>query len=314
MKLHFTHVVTLSALTTAAASAAPLVSESFDYASGAPIAAQAGGSGWSGAWQINANATSTSTIVSGLTLGTYPTSGNALQIDQGTITNDDRGFVGRAVNADAGGSGTLFLSYLVRQTRDEGLPFGNGQDTFFGHSVTDELIEEPVIDSKFNGQISGSNGFGGPEGVDVAFGKLGNDGGDGRSAYTMPQDTTLLAIYAWEPVGVGNFSMTGDPLTATLWLLDESDYEAVFAAGLSIASLDANNQVKTVEASTIGSFGTESLDSGDLFRFFVQDAAVTFDEIRIGNQLSDVVAAPIPEPTSVAAIGLLGLVGLRRRR
>jgi hypothetical protein len=303
----------LIAATASTASAATLASDSFDYVLGTLITGQAGGSGWSGAWQTDADALPVSTVVEGLSFGLYPTSGNALQMDVGQLANDNLGFAGRAVSGGPSGD-TLFMSYLVQQTRDEGLPFGDGQDTFFGHSVAGNIDNSISNQGKFNGQVSGSNGFGGPEGVDVAIGKLGSDGGDGRTSFVMPQDTTLMAIYAFDPVGVPDFQQSGNPLEATLWILDADDYAAVDAAGGDIAALDANNQVKTVEPSTIGNFGTPDLNSGDLFRFFVQDAAVTYDELLIGQTLRDVLPTAVPEPSALAAVGLMGLLGMRRRR
>jgi len=301
--------ITVACALQQAATAAPLASESFDYATGTAVAGANGGSGWDGPWVTNADLDATeAAIVGGLSFGLYPVAGNALRIDQGVSDNEVVGFAGRPVGSGVS-SGTLFASYLFRQTRDEGLPFGNGQRTFFGSSVSDGGIDQSFDDAKFQGQLSGSNGFGGPEGLNVATDKFGSAG---EADYELPQDETFLAVLSYEPVGVPNFTSTGDPVTATLWIVDEADYAAIFAAGLSVASLDANNAAKAVEAGTIGSFGTPDLASGDLFRFFVQDAAVTFDEIRLGTSLSDVVAAPIPEPTALSGLGLLSVLGLRR--
>lgn len=124
--------LTALALAASTASAATLAKDSFDYVLGTPITGQSGGTGWSGAWQSDLNANtvgdSSSTVVAGLGFGLYPTSGNALQMDIGNITDDTRAFVGRAAGNGTTGS-TLFMSYLVQQTRDEGLGFGNWRKT-----------------------------------------------------------------------------------------------------------------------------------------------------------------------------------------
>ncbi|MEM8495535.1 MAG: PEP-CTERM sorting domain-containing protein [Planctomycetota bacterium] len=292
--------------------ASPLVTETFDYTAGQNIAGQTGGTGWAAgsSWQTSVEGSPSATVVSGLDFSTLPTSGNALQLDVDNPTAvDARGFVGREFGHSVTGNTELFVSYLVRQTRDEGLPFGNGQVTTFGTNFTDAGIEATNSSNLFvQATTNGSNGFGGPEGVNVSLGKAD---GLGTADHVFPLDETLMVVLSFDSIGVGNFT-SGLNSEAKIWILSESDYDAVLTAGLSEAALDANNQVVGIEARGVGTFGTARIDPTDLFRFSGSSTTVIFDELRIGSELDDVVL--IPEPASLALIALGGVCLMSRRR
>ncbi len=304
--------IAAAALATAA-SAAPLTSESFNYTPGTPIAGQSGGSGWGGAWQADAQS---ATVVPGLDFGLYPTSGNALQIAQGLSDNSSGlGFAGRAFgntvgNSDFNDRQSFMLSYLVRLDRDEGLPFGNGQVTQFGHDFSGTTVGTTSdSDRKLQARVNGSNGFGGPEGVNVSIGK---QDGQGTASYAFEEGETLMAVAIYSGVNWGTFEQWASD--ATLYLLDEDDYAAVAASADPLSALAGNNQVSATESRSGSAFGPDGPQVSDLFRFYAGESTVTFDEIRTGTALADVIPAAIPEPGSAAGLALLGLMSLRRRR
>jgi hypothetical protein len=290
-------------------SAAVLICESFDYTPGLPVAGLDGGSGWGDVWQTVTNAAATATIVSGLTLGDYPVAGSALQMSQGTTTDTAAlGFAGRAFGNTVDNKNPFYLSYLVRQTRDEGVPFGSGQNTQFGHDFSEVGIGTVADNDRVvQARLSGSNDFGGPEGINVSIDKQSSGG---TAAFTFPQDETFLVVLAYETLGFG--SSEAGSTTATLWLLDADDYDAVVAAGISKSVLNTNNRITVTESDVFDKFGPKALESADVLRFYTAEADVTFDEILGGTELTDVIAIPEPATATLIAVGL-GLIAVRRR-
>lgn len=139
--------------------------------------------------------------------------------------------------------------------------------------------------------------FGSP-GPDIFVGKPGNaanapwslefvGGGSSRATNYRPVvGQTDLLVTRWNL----------DADTVTLWVNP--------ALGSEPTSFDAQLQVLTVNLTEIGGMTLYSTGAHSL------------DEIRIGTAYADVVPAAVPEPSSAALLGLLGIAGAvwRRRR
>ncbi|MEM6391547.1 MAG: PEP-CTERM sorting domain-containing protein [Planctomycetota bacterium] len=284
------------------AAAAPLVSESFDYTLNANAAGQNGGTGWAvgSSWSLTPTPTSSATITEGLTFSSMPVSGNALEINEDE-NDDEVAFLRRSFGNAVGQNGNFYVSYLIRQSRDITPSFGNG--TEFGH----EFRETGATGNPFlHGRAKRSGGFSGPYEAAIAVGNNLN----ADTTFDLPEDQTFLAVFAYENIGLPNF--TSEDTTSTFWLLSESDYDSVAAAGISKASLDTFNQASVVEFVEDPTFGTAELTPTDLFGLLAERGTVTYDEIRGGTELADVIAIPEPGSSALLAAGLACLAGRRR--
>lgn len=281
-----------------AADAAVVIEESFNYTVGEDINGKNGGTGFNGAWAFtnggdtSANAPfATGTVVNGLSFGSLVTSGGALQLTNRTSTGANASSANRQVAVNGPGD-SIWSSYLVRMAQ------------------TPPVIGT-VLDARYrNGSATGTtilrNGA-------VQNNATNNPGvaisGAGTAAATgLAADTTYLMI--------ANFtgSSTNSYTNATMWVLTETGFANFLAGGGTLAALNANAFATATNSGSAVSIDANS-DYFDFFNFagnVSTQTSVIYDEYRLGTALSDVV--PVPEPASLALIGIGGALVLGRRR
>jgi hypothetical protein len=303
---------TATAALAATSQAAVLVYDGFDYTAGNALAGNAGGIGWDGSWQVDSQGGSNSgaSVVGGLTFSDYPVLGNAAEVlsnYNGQISGTT--YAGTtAARQTATGIGavstptTFYTSILFRQLQTDN-SFANEStfsfaDTDFGGQQ--KLISRPV-------DLFDSDD---PQNVAVGPGNEATVGTAGIEA-----ETTYLIISKFENINAPVFG--GLDISATLWALDETAYDAIKAGGITESELNAN-AVATATRTDVGPDFPPSFLGGEFSRLrsvtgFGINNRSRFDELRVFTDLDDVNAV-IPEPTSALAISMIGLLGLRRRR
>lgn len=289
---------TATCLITASLHAAPFAYEGFDvpgdYTNGVGIeTAVTGnpGSGFSTAWvNTKTNAASDDNDITGSALGLEYTDskGNVLSTTAGSAFNaasdraDDyhREFT-LPTTPTAGGE--LWMSLLFERgaaSKNWGVTLDSGTSSgLAGFGIGDD----------------NSTGSGSFPGVSAAIqGTFGN-------RLEVAYDATVFVVgrVTFDATDVGNSP------TMDIWVNPDLDED------LSLAAVGAGDATHT--RSYAGSTGTDLL-----VIYSHQDNEITFDEIRLGESWSDVVAieGEVPEPSSVALIGLgcLTLLGHRRKR
>jgi hypothetical protein len=293
------------------ASADILLYEGFDYDTGS-LDGNAGGTGWAGAWQTSSQggSISGSSVINGLSLSDYPVLGNAAEV----VSNYNGQLAGTtygnttAARQTATGLGTVsspttyYTSFLFRQ--DETFDnFGNESTFAFGATPSggqNRLIARPV-------DLFDSNN---PQNVAVGG---GNEATLGTAGIEI--DTTYLIISKYENINAPVFG--GNDITATLWAIDAAGYDLIKAGGITEAELNAN-AVATATRTDVGPAFPPSLVGGEFARMIAVTGFGTnnrsqFDELRLFTDLDDVNRI-IPEPASLALLGLGSICLLGRRR
>lgn len=293
---------------------ATFVHESFTgYSVGLMRGQAATGSGLSGVYGGNGNAAvedpptaasgsfATGTFVSsGLTFGDYlPTSGGAMTIASGTTV------VGvKVAPTTPSYSGTLWVSFLVRfnaahNSSATGNPGVELRLTTGSASDAGNAKFRTYADSRVDGNTA--------IGVDYNSSDFASVG---SSPAVLANGTTYIMISSFTNVGAS----IGGGGVATTWAMTQSQYEAMMTSPLGPEAY--------LLAATAGQYfgmatATDAEKASDVFdnSIFLQMVSVsnnvTYDEIRLGSSLVDVV----PEP-GTALLGILGasVAWVRRRR
>ncbi len=277
-------------LTTIPAFGSTLVYEGFNYTTGtAALSGANTGSGWTTAWTVDSG--SAPDVVSGsIALGSLTVSGNSItQSADATNNSITRSFTAVGTGVTSGAAQTVWLSFVLQ---------GNGNnsgDAYLsllrnsGSAATDELVRIGRKSGVSGGNITLSSAAS-TNPAQTAFGNV-----------TFDSTARLLLVKLdLQRSGVG----TGTNIvTAQLW---------------TVTSVPADEGAL---GSSVANFTTATLGSGtglDKVRLYdaSSGANASFDEIRIGDTLSDV--TPVPEPsTYAAALGLGALAAsclFRRRR
>ncbi len=305
---------TLTALTAAAmvgvgdASATLLVSESFNYDLSLTTlnGTAATGTGLSGNWTQKHNGAGESNVVAGLVFGSLVTSGNAYQLlgDRLTGGNDRYNVANVAISAPTSAS-TIWHTHLIQlQVRDEELssnsttPNSRWQARVSVHSGQHDRTNAPA-QFGFSSTRDGSTSQGT---VQLAGSTNGGAALNFNQTYLVVAKLTGLHD---DGVGVEK--------TATMWVLSLSDFNAVVADNYSETSLDDNNVYKLsrsvtndTEVALVGQLNLHTVDWTERNFFPI------YDEIRYGTTAEFVM--PIPEPASLALLGLGGLMMLGGRK
>jgi hypothetical protein len=211
-------------------------------------------------------------------------------------------------------SGTLWNSHLFRIPElGEAVANASAIGTRINDGDTSDGATSGGANSYFsaNGNNNSASGPASTPGLDYA-------GGAGTTATsdpvtTLSENTTYLALAKFTNVGIA--LSAGDPGVASLWVFDQSGYEAWRAAGSSEASLGTHATWTITESATSGTY---NFSSSEFLQFYVfnQSASTAIDglmdEVRWGTTLD---AVAIPEPSSFALlIGTLAATCLVRRR
>lgn len=140
----------------------------------------------------------------------------------------------------------------------------------------------------------------------------------GQGSHTVYLDATTSSYTPDAVVGttymfVTKFAYDGTNTTATSWILEAGNYDAIALDGaVTEAELDLNrySQGSTTRAGAYGITSGEFLQLVS-WRTGSSKRITVIDELRIGSSLESVMA--IPEP-SAALLGGLGVLLLLRRR
>lgn len=301
----------------ASANASLLIQEQFNYAiaDGTSMGGVAAtGTGLQGNYAVRNSGGSSTYATTGLSFGSnfFATSGGALSV---TTTAGAGQFSILGVQMDVTAqSGTLWNSHLFRIPElGETVAFANAIGTRINDGDTVDGATSGGPNSYFgvNGNNNSASGPASTPGVDIA-------GGNGTTAssdpvMTLSENTTYLALAKF--TNVGTALSVGNPGVASLWVFDQSGYDAWRTAGSSEASLGDHATWTITESVTSGTY---NFSSSEFLQFYVFNQSVTaaidglMDEVRWGTTLGSVA---IPEPSSFALlIGTLAATCLIRRR
>jgi hypothetical protein len=270
----------------------PLLYEPFNYPVGTAIQGQSGGTGWSGnAWSVAGSMPNLqANTVAGLTFGSYPVQGNALQISSTGSANWNSGFVARQISATIP-QGEVWTGYLYR--RDDINPGVHQLDLRVANTSNGGTGARLINRSKdgVSGWVTeGGTGYGGT----TARGSAGN----------INDGNTYLLLARFTNVGISGGG------TATWWALSAPNWATIqMAAGsgpVTVAMLDAHHTSKA----SISSTSTMTMPSNHFFQFFSyrksgwEQLTYTVDELRVGTSLAAVAPSAggggTPPPTTVA--------------
>lgn len=227
------------------------------------------------------------------------TGGRAHIIYDTTIRNATRGL-------DASlSSGTLYGSFLYVC----GGGTNNGiSDLLFGASnATDNTGKIVVAANEYDGSSTS-------DGPNYMGARISGTGVKATGTQMAEDGTTYLVLFQLSNIGATSGSQTLDA-----WALTEAQFDTFKAGGLTSAELNAatlgatatdvlQRTSVTKSAATYASF----LDT-DSMRLYSLRTNGQFDEIRIGSASLDEVT-PVPEPASIAALGLASMLMFRRQR
>lgn len=269
----------LIAATTGGAHATLLGYEGFDsYSPTAAIAGQSGGTNWTGAW----TGSSAPIVQAGglnYSAGSITINGganNALADDTNADTLLSRPFTA---------AGDVWFSLLFQPSSTSG-------DYFYFY-----LSDDADYLSSGDMGVTGATVYSAR-----AQATPSSDRDQGDSSVSVTNGTVVFLVghiyndptYDDDDIGSGDPADPASLDTIDLWINPTS---------LTLGTPSASS-LRIFEISTVSTFGIRAvnLDAGD---------APQFDELRIGTTLADVI--PVPEPASLALIGL-GAIALIRRK
>jgi hypothetical protein len=284
-----------AATLTVMASDGLLVYEGFDYSGSHHLDdVPATGEGLSGNWTQLRTAVGESAIVDGLEFGPLVVSGNAFQLLGDRLTGSNARFNVASVEISATtSSDTVWNSHLVEfRVRDESLdqnsekPDSRWQDRI--------AIHPSQLDRSTNPNI----GFSASKDGSTTEGRVSLLGGNSDGTGSIPFYETHLVIGK-----VTGMHQSGNTTkTATMWVLNLSDFENFVTAGRTEAALEANHRYKISRSVTDE---TELLFSGRLnvhtLDWSRRNFFPVYDEIRFGTDLHSVTPVTGIEPPPPAA-------------
>ncbi len=229
---------------------------------------------------------------SGLSFGSIQTSGGSAWC----IGYDTSATVGLASSVAV--QGTMWSSYLVKAGSSIGgnvlvATKNNSSGTLYGRTAANagSLPGVAYGESNWNGSISGSSQLAG--------------------------NTTYMVVSKFTNVGMSlSASQTG---TLREWILTLDQFQNWEANGLSESYLTAatagtgSNQIYAITGVSVSASGTYSFDNQCSLSYAGQYTNnITFDELRYGTELSDVIVVPEPASWALALLGVTVLMGRQR--
>ena len=272
--------------------AAPLVEETFDYDTGG-IGGENGGTGFAGAWTNTKN--NPNVTDPGLTWGDLDVQGGYLRgaAWSGAARQIDGSLAGAGLLADGS---TLWFSVLFGM---EGQGTTNA-DLSFALTDADKFVSGTFGDRK---NLQGSSGA--PEqGIGIA-----HEGGNIRGVYWQQEDSDDVLERTLSAASTTTIDGTNGPgpdfalIVGKIDWTDTGETLTLYAPGTDL-SLGAPIVTFAIPNLNQASFDTIALQFKDQSQQ---------DEIRFGATSADVLPA-VPEPGSLALLGLGGLLIARRRR
>lgn len=264
------------------ASAALLISESFDYAAG-NLHGNTGGTGWAGSWSATDPDGTATVLGSSLTFSDMPVVGGAAELQ---ITNNS-GFVDMAANRLVGvqvpTGEDLWVSFLYRQP---GAPLAANT------SRAAELRHGPNLHMR----IKAKNGS--SQGIALAYDNTFQSNG----TKNIQDGATYLIVTRFGDVG----EATGK--VALMWVLDAAGYDSIKFTDVTQAGLDTANILSLSDA-----HADETLGFGQTVQLVLGDSSGTsfaaqYDELKYGTAITDVIA--VPDFTLTGDLDGDGFVGL----
>jgi hypothetical protein len=316
MNMRSLMVMVATIVCAAGAADADVLYDGFDYGQtdGALVGLGTAADGWGGAWEDGNSATAWAAnyqtgglgIGSGLT--TLVANGGNAQVT-GETSGNQYGRYGRKIgridsqNIDWT---NVYGSYLVRIDSRESTP-----DDDEDYYVLQTAIQTSVNDNGGSAEFSADNkAWDAPE-VRATIGSNKSLAGAG-----MGVGTTYLMLFAAE--GLGDTSTPA----LSIWLLTSDQFDNFKAEGLTKAELDGASEgalATDVTAKASVSGGDADFLTDQYLQFFHYGRSglaieMQYDEIRLSDESLDAVTPVIPEPATMAVLGLGGLAMLRRRR
>lgn len=299
-------VVSLAALN---AGAGVIVYEGFDTGGtdGVPIAGMAGatstGFAAGSTWSSGGNG-SQLYQASGLSWnyvgGLSTTGGAVLHTTSGAPTNPYQAHTGRMLESTP--SGTLYGSFLIQANNSTaGIKVAAVQyvdSTPFNTGRVQEFAAAPVAYSATAGTTLDDTPVTTNDGLAIAIG------------------SPFLTVF--KVTGVGETDTTA---TITMWIMSQAQYDSIVNGAGAIGEQTLNSLALGTGTDQLYQRFSQTLGNADmsfenynatLLRLYSNNDAFVFDEVRLATSLFEV--SGIPEPSSLALLGLCGLLALKRRR
>jgi hypothetical protein len=324
------------------AQAGLLAYEGFDYAAGTQLNGQTGGFGWEAAW-VGQTPFDNSQIINGSFTyndgfgNSVTTTGNRVHSTGNGVADGLPGAPGanntnnpfRRLDLDNGtvGDSTTWLSFMALRVGQPATPpfvdpdpggstysYGRaaGVQLFYqsGTSTTNagsELmsIGRATANSEINGLTPDTWGL-----VYRGSGAFMKASSDDFITATNANSTADFLLAKIDHVG-GVSNPRND--TISLWINPRLDNEALLGAP-TLVYLPTDLPNAGGDADRDIAFNYIRIFAGNINTTVNNYGAMQVDEIKVGTSYNDVTLAPIPEPTSLALLGLGGLVLGRRNR
>jgi hypothetical protein len=271
------------------AAASLVLYDSFDYPVG-NLGGNSGGVGFGGAWVTEKDGGDNFRSESpGLTFSTLPVAGNkAMRVNTGNRAIANRPISGAEQTTLTADNSTIWFSFLFREQ-------GNDDDfAFIFGNQTHGFPASGGNDPKFN-TAGDAFGFAVLSGTGLAATKHVNSTtqtlGAGKALSGGGTIHLIAGKINWKPNGTAD----------ELYLFD-----------IPAGALDTEPTEGTAFSSHTADFDQATFSSISMWDRPANAAVI--DEIRFGTSFDAVMGVPEPSTFALSALGLLGLIGVRRRR